>query len=290
VRTSEVRYKAWGEDRYTYGTSPTSYRYTGQRQEAAPGYWRGIGLYFYGARWYDAALGRFTSPDSIIPAQQGVMGNDRYAYVNNSPINFIDPSGHYGKDVHYDLTYEIAHDVAMDVADEEGFALEELRAFADYMASGIATGDMAADAQKPDGSVDLNYIYNEPLSPPGYTPAGDPVVGGGYQLSEAKNPHWYTTREATDALNAAENPFDFGIAMHKYQDSYSHWQKLGKPDSPIGIWWAHAKDLPNRNTPQSVDYFDPTNNPIDAAMQAGMTYKIETFTNYMINHWSYSGN
>ncbi len=27
----EVRYKAWGEDRYTSGTTPTSYRYTGQR-------------------------------------------------------------------------------------------------------------------------------------------------------------------------------------------------------------------------------------------------------------------
>jgi RHS repeat-associated protein len=88
VRTSEVRYKAWGEDRYSYGTSPTSYRYTGQRQEAS------IGLYFYGARWYDAALGRFTSPDSVIPAQQGVTGNDRYAYTNNNPLRFTDPSGH----------------------------------------------------------------------------------------------------------------------------------------------------------------------------------------------------
>jgi len=30
----------------------TSYRYTGQRLAEA-------GLYFYGARWYDPALGRF---------------------------------------------------------------------------------------------------------------------------------------------------------------------------------------------------------------------------------------
>jgi RHS repeat-associated protein len=88
VRTSEVRYKAWGEDRYSYGTSPTSYRYTGQRVEQS------IGLYFYGARWYDSALGRFTSPDSIIPAQQGVMGNDRYAAMNNNPLRYNDPSGH----------------------------------------------------------------------------------------------------------------------------------------------------------------------------------------------------
>jgi RHS repeat-associated protein len=77
-----------GGGRYSYGTSPTSYRYTGQRQES------GIGLYYYGSRWYDAALGRFTSPDSIIPAQQGVMENDRYAYTNNNPVVYNDPSGH----------------------------------------------------------------------------------------------------------------------------------------------------------------------------------------------------
>jgi RHS repeat-associated protein len=63
-------------------------RYTGQRQEES------IGLYFYGARWYDSALGRFTSPDTIIPAQQGVMGNDRYAYTNNNPLSYTDPTGH----------------------------------------------------------------------------------------------------------------------------------------------------------------------------------------------------
>jgi hypothetical protein len=36
-------------------------------------------------------LGRFISPDSITPG--GPQGLNRYAYVHNSPINFIDPSG-----------------------------------------------------------------------------------------------------------------------------------------------------------------------------------------------------
>jgi hypothetical protein len=30
VRTSEVRYMPWGAERYTYGTTPTNVRYTGQ--------------------------------------------------------------------------------------------------------------------------------------------------------------------------------------------------------------------------------------------------------------------
>jgi len=43
-------------------------------------------------RMDDPALGRFAQADSIIPG--GIQGLDRYAYVNNSPVNFTDPSGH----------------------------------------------------------------------------------------------------------------------------------------------------------------------------------------------------
>ena len=89
VEASEVRYKPWGEDRYTSGTTPTTFKFTGQRQEAS------IGLYFYGARWYDPALGRFVSADTIVPG--GVQGFDRYSYVFNNPLRYTDPSGHNPK-------------------------------------------------------------------------------------------------------------------------------------------------------------------------------------------------
>jgi hypothetical protein len=40
-------------------------------------------------------LGRWTQPDSIVPeASQGVQAWDRFAYVNNNPIRYNDPSGH----------------------------------------------------------------------------------------------------------------------------------------------------------------------------------------------------
>jgi len=68
---------------------PTTFRYTGQREEAD------IGLYYYGARWYDPGLGRWIQPDSIIPeATQGVQAWDRFAYTNNNPITYNDPTGH----------------------------------------------------------------------------------------------------------------------------------------------------------------------------------------------------
>jgi RHS repeat-associated protein len=54
----------------------------------------GFDLMFYNARWYDPYLARFAQADSIVPA--GVQGYDRYAYVNNNPVNYNDPSGHIG--------------------------------------------------------------------------------------------------------------------------------------------------------------------------------------------------
>jgi RHS repeat-associated protein len=83
---ASMRYKAWGETRLATGSMNTDYEFTGQRTVAE------IGLHFYNARWYDSSLSRFAQADSIIPP--GVQGLDRYAYVNNSPLNYVDPSGH----------------------------------------------------------------------------------------------------------------------------------------------------------------------------------------------------
>jgi RHS repeat-associated protein len=48
-----------------------------------------VGLLFYGARWYDPYLNRWTQPDTIVPeASQGTQAWDRYAYVNNNPVHW----------------------------------------------------------------------------------------------------------------------------------------------------------------------------------------------------------
>jgi RHS repeat-associated protein len=79
VKISEVRYSAFGETRYTSGTTPTDYLYTGQRQEAE------IGLYFYVARWYDPSIGRFLQADTIVPNPGSAKAFDRYSYAYNNP-------------------------------------------------------------------------------------------------------------------------------------------------------------------------------------------------------------
>ena len=84
---SELRYAAFGETHYSSGITLTEYRYTGQLRQAE------VGLYDYGARWYDA-LARFIQADALIPSPGNFMAWDRYAYVMNSPVRYSDPSGH----------------------------------------------------------------------------------------------------------------------------------------------------------------------------------------------------
>jgi RHS repeat-associated protein len=86
---AETRYLPYGEERWTAGgAQPTDFTFTGQRAE------RGFGLMDYQARYYGPRLGRFISPDSIVPNPGDPQDLNRYSYVRGNPIRFNDPSGH----------------------------------------------------------------------------------------------------------------------------------------------------------------------------------------------------
>jgi RHS repeat-associated protein len=88
TKIAELRYMPWGDTRFEYNETPTSYRYTGQREDAS------INLIQMGARWFDPLLGRFISADTIVPSPYNPLAYDRYAYSYNNPLKFIDPTGH----------------------------------------------------------------------------------------------------------------------------------------------------------------------------------------------------
>jgi RHS repeat-associated protein len=67
---------------------PTDYGFTGQRNDSY------IKLLDYVARRYDPQIGRFISPDSIVPNPGDPRDLNRYAYVRNNPLRYTDPSGH----------------------------------------------------------------------------------------------------------------------------------------------------------------------------------------------------
>ena len=64
-------------------------RCTGQKRDNE------TGLDYFGARYYSAPLGRFTSPDPLMASAQTAEPQswNRYVYTRNNPLNRIDPTG-----------------------------------------------------------------------------------------------------------------------------------------------------------------------------------------------------
>ncbi|MBN1189186.1 MAG: hypothetical protein JXA46_05480 [Dehalococcoidales bacterium] len=83
--TSGITYEPYGDT--ASGDVATDRKYTGQRLDET-------GLYFYNARYYDAAVGRFISSDSMIGNACNPQNYNRYSYCLNNPLKNIDPSGH----------------------------------------------------------------------------------------------------------------------------------------------------------------------------------------------------
>jgi RHS repeat-associated protein len=82
-----LEYDPWGQVVKDIGDNYAHYRYTGQEYDPE------IGLYNYKARLYAPAIGRFISPDSVVPEPGNPQSLNRYAYVMNNPMRYVDPSG-----------------------------------------------------------------------------------------------------------------------------------------------------------------------------------------------------
>ena len=58
-------------------------------------------LLYYGARYYDKDIGRFTTPDPISGSITDPQTLNRYVYVKNNPMKYIDPTGNRPIDFGY---------------------------------------------------------------------------------------------------------------------------------------------------------------------------------------------
>ena len=92
-----LSYDAWGKRRNANGTddpanSVTSAVTRGFSDHEMIG---SVGLVNMNARIYDPELGRFMSPDSVIPSLLISQALNRYSYVFNNPCSLTDPSGQF---------------------------------------------------------------------------------------------------------------------------------------------------------------------------------------------------
>ncbi len=87
AKLSGEEYGPWGQTRAGDNSSTTPLDFTGQHRD-------GTGLLYYGARYYDPALGRFLSGDTVGGAMSDPQSWNPYSYVRNNPLNRTDPTGH----------------------------------------------------------------------------------------------------------------------------------------------------------------------------------------------------
>ena len=88
-------------------TAIETVQFTGKERDAE------TGLDFMEARYYSSAQGRFTSPDVMMGKPEWLVDPqrwNRYAYVRNNPLKYIDPNGE-------DLV--IYYSLSSDVSDED---------------------------------------------------------------------------------------------------------------------------------------------------------------------------
>jgi len=80
--------ETWVEEGGSNGNTP-GYKFTGKELDPE------TGLYYYGARYYDAVLSKWVSADPIdrFNAQSPPLGLNLYQYGLNNPVRFVDPTG-----------------------------------------------------------------------------------------------------------------------------------------------------------------------------------------------------
>jgi len=81
--TDTYTYDSFGNATASSGNTSNPFRYTGRERDPE------TGIYYYRARYYDPAVGRFLSEDPV----RFKGGINFYAYVGNRPLIHIDPLG-----------------------------------------------------------------------------------------------------------------------------------------------------------------------------------------------------
>jgi len=89
----EYTYDAWGKILTITGSMASTLGVLNPLRYRGYIYDTELGLYYLQSRYYNPAIGRFLNADSYASTGQGILGNNMFAYCNNSPVVFYDNAG-----------------------------------------------------------------------------------------------------------------------------------------------------------------------------------------------------
>ena len=81
-------YHLYGARKTSTDTTGNPFAYNGEARDDT-------GLDYLRARYYDSQGGTFLSEDSYPGEETDPLSQNRYSYVQNNPVNYTDPSGHF---------------------------------------------------------------------------------------------------------------------------------------------------------------------------------------------------
>jgi len=145
-------------------------------------------LDYFGARYYDREQYRFISVDPMLVLQSAQADPQRwnlYSYCFNNPVNAIDPSGKWGKTVHYDWTKRIG------------------------IMAGISS-DLATSIAEANRHVDSFFSTTSSVT---------------LNEQQRKDWHFISTERYIEALKICDttlDPLEFGKYLHVVQDYFAH--------------------------------------------------------------------
>ena len=153
-------------------TTENRYQYNGKELEKD----LGINLYDYGARWYDAAVGRFTSFD---PLAQQYAAWSPFSYSFNNPIRFIDPDGRAPRRADWidngDGTYTAQ-------AGDSAFSLAKDAGISNSYANALVESQLGANYIGADGGLKSNVKVGDVVSVASYSYSWSSGESGGTPL------------------------------------------------------------------------------------------------------------
>lgn len=99
---SLIDYYPFGDTRIeeNSGDYENDYKFTGKEKD------EDTGLYYYEARYYDSGIGRFVGVDPWSGDLSDPQTLNKYSYVTNNPLKYVDPSGEKVELVIRQIDYE----------------------------------------------------------------------------------------------------------------------------------------------------------------------------------------
>ena len=216
----------------------------------------GSGLHYFGARYYDARVGRFISTDPVRGTPTSPQTMNRYAYSLNNPIVLLDPDGRYTQDFHEIMTTWAGVIVGLDRGTAAGIGAATNNVDHDPRSAPVYFDQRTLAA--PDGSLRQESVF---------------VVNSVGILKR----HHFATPETLASLRglAVADPFaDLGAGrtplgdyLHALQDSFSHsFRGVQHEKSHYPGEWKIAFGPNGHFLPGSG--FDKTHTRPDLALQA----------------------